>query len=210
MNLQGSHWGPYWLYPAWWVLQHTALVFFLCWNLCLFSLVLPLWHCSSIRNNNPPPTHQDCSDSALHHTCHHWAPSAASVSQPATSTTPAGDDISDDGCSPPALTVWVQAGPRGGGKHGHGKFCKVPHITLTLRSEVRVPEAAGCCSLPSWLMGARGSAVCWSYRKGPGATTGLLVGIEMLAIQIMMRNRRRKENVDFNLFFYFLRKQEKI
>lgn len=37
-----------------------------------------------------------------------------------------------------------------------GSFVKTPHITLTLRSEVRDPEAADCNWLPSWLMGAQG------------------------------------------------------
>lgn len=113
----------------------AALVFFLCWRLLL--PVLPLRHCSSVRNNNLLPAHQDRSGSPLYHVCHHWAPSAACVLQPAMSVSPATRDISVCGCPLPALTVLVQSGPGGGGKCGHGE---VPSHHLDFKVWSQIPR----------------------------------------------------------------------
>jgi len=118
----------------------AARAFFFCSSLLL--PVLPLRRFSPARNYNLLPAHQDHSGSALHRVCHCWAPSAASVSQPATSTSPASGDITDRGCPLPALTVQVWAGPGGGGKRGWGEFCEVPSHHLDL--EVWSQSPRGC------------------------------------------------------------------
>lgn len=119
----------------------AALVFFLCWRLLLLP-VLPLRHCSSVRNNNH-------SGSALCHVCHHWAPSAAYALQPACCSLQCPCPL------PPGTSLFVailfQLWPGGGRKCGHGEVSS-HHLDFKVWSQI--PEAGGCNSLPSWLMGA--------------------------------------------------------
>lgn len=57
-----------------------------------------------------------------------------------------------------------------------GSLVKPLQINLTLRSEVRVPEAAGCNSLPSWWRRAQGVWCPLVLQKGARSHWGTAGG----------------------------------
>lgn len=138
MNLQCSHWGLSWLYPAWWVLQQTQ-------HSCPSSLKLnpTSFTCSSLTLQLGMTTWFPLTSAAqvlLYTVCHHWGLSAACVTA-CTIHKPASGDFSSHHCPLPA--VQVQPGPGESGKRGHGKFPKVSLHHLDFKVWNQSPGGCG-------------------------------------------------------------------